>query len=67
MLFGYISDSGSEDTTLASAMRLFEVLIKHDPVLSLGPSDTNDFGNERLCKVMYQKLTYCGRRALNQP
>ena len=56
MLFGYMPDSDPEGTTLKYIMGLFEVLVKHDPVLSLPPSD-NVAGsrNKRLAKVMNRK------------
>ena len=61
MLFGYMPNSNSEATALKCTMRLLEVFVKHDPVLSLGPSDNGiDLRSEQLSKVMYQKWLITG-------
>ena len=55
ILFGHIPISDVEVTTPECSMRLFEVLLKYDPLLSLDSSDNvTDCRSERLCKVMYQ-------------
>ena len=54
MLFGYIPNSDPEGTTLKCMMRLFEVLVKHDPVLSLPPAyNVAGSRNKQFAKVMY--------------
>ena len=56
MLFGHIPISDVEVTTLERPMKVFEALVKNDPLLSLDSSDNvMDSRNKRLCKVMYQK------------
>ena len=56
MLFGYIPISDVDVTTLERPMKLFEALVKYDPLLTLYSSDNIiDSCSERLCKVMYQK------------
>ena len=56
MLFGDIPISDVEVTTLERPMRVFETLVKYDPLLSLDSSDNViDSRSERLCKVMSQK------------
>ena len=67
VLFGYIPISDVEVTTPVCPMRLFEALVKYDPILFLDSSDNViDFRSERLSKVMYiPKVTHQGRRALN--
>ena len=55
MLFGHIPISDVEVTTMECPMKLFEALLKYDPLLSLDSSDVIDFRSERLSKVMYQK------------
>ena len=56
MLFGHIPISDIEVTTLECPMRLFEALIKNDPLLSLDSSDNViDSYSELVSKVMYQK------------
>ena len=53
MLFAYIPVSDVDVTTLECPMRLFELLVKNDPLLSLDSSDNViDFRSERLSKVM---------------
>src|ERR1700755_899588 len=56
MLFGHIPISDVEVTALERPMRLFEALVKYDPLLSLdSPNNVIVFRSERLSKVMYQK------------
>ena len=56
MLFGHIPISDVEVTTIDCPMRLFEALVKYDPVLSLDSSDNViDSYSERLSKVMSQQ------------
>ena len=56
MLFDHIPISDVEVTTLEHLMRLFEALVKYDPLLSLDSSNNViDFRSERVSKVMYQK------------
>jgi len=53
ILFGYIPKSHLGDTTSGCVMRVFEVLAKQDPLLSLGPSNNSSKGDhEKLSKVM---------------
>ena len=55
MLFGYIPVSDVDVTTLECPMRLFKLLVKNDPLLSLDSSENViDFHSERVSKVMYQ-------------
>ena len=53
MLFGNVSLS--DVTTLECPMRLFEALIKNDPVGLIALDNVIDFRSERVSKVMYQK------------
>ena len=56
MLFGHIPISAIEVKTLERPMKVFEALVKYDPLLTLDSSDNMiDSRNERLCKVMSQK------------
>ena len=56
MLFGYIPISNIDVTTLECPMRLFEVLIKNDPLLSWDSYDNAiSFRSKRVSKVTYQK------------
>ena len=54
ILFGdYIPESDSGDPTSTCMMRVFEVLVKHNPLLSLGPSvDLSEEDAKQLSKVM---------------
>jgi len=51
MLFGYIPDSDLESTMLECVMRLFKVLVKYDPLLSLASS--NELSDEQLSKLVH--------------
>ena len=53
MLFGNVSLS--DVTTLECPMRLFEALVKIDPLGLIALDNVIDFRSERVSKVTYQK------------
>ena len=55
MLFGDISPSDVEVTTLECPMRLFEALIKNDPLGLIALDNVIDSRSEQLFKVTYQR------------
>ena len=55
ILFGDISLSDVKVTTPECPMRLFEVLVKNDPLGLIALDNVIDFRNERVSKVTYQK------------
>ena len=55
ILFGYIPDSDSKDTTLKCMMRLFKVLVEHGARAAHVFNDVTDFRSEQFSKVMYRE------------
>ena len=55
MLFGHISLSDVEVTTLECPMRLFDALIKNEPLGLIALDNVIDSRSEQLSKVTYQK------------
>ena len=55
ILFGHIPISDVEVTTLERPMKLFEALVKYDPLGLIALDNVIGFRSERVSKVTYQK------------
>ena len=55
ILFGYIPDSDSKNSTLKCMMRLFKVLVEHDACGARVFNDVTDFRSEQFSKVTYRE------------